>query len=189
MFWETILDQRMLIIYSLIIQNGMFVGYVNGSLYRLVSELYEKEGKKLVNRNISLTMMSYGIAGVVFSNVMKNLDKKYNGLILKTSSFAFTGVMVLVFIYGDTIDSMWKIILIALVLGLVDVAHSLFISVYLSTSFSSRLEAFTLWKQIANILSSAFIFAQVLSKKHFDTFGYVVSGLNIMLTIVFVGTF
>lgn len=174
------------------IQNGLFAGYISGCVYLLVVKV-EGDSKDVahqnrINRLISLIMIVYGLAGVALSNLMKDVNKKWNKPIMKTTMVVVTSVMMLILMFDRYISSIWEVYALAFVMGLAEVGFNLMTSVYLSTTFKGRLEAFTLWKQFCNLFTSLFIISFVyLGKESF--FGYLFSGFNLILTLVFLVTF
>jgi len=195
--WVQLLEKKFILLYSYMIQNGLFAGYISGCIYLLVVEVEKAAGKdvknddkvkNLINREISLVMVAYGIAGVIMSNFMSLIDKKYTKLVMKLNTLVVTALMIFILMFQEYITNIWVVVGIAFLSGVVDVGFNLMITVYLSTTFKGKLEGFTLWKQFCNICTAAFIVSYI-SIGETSYYGYIFSGINIVLSFVFVGTF
>lgn len=192
--WRTFKLKKFMVIYPILVQMGLGLGYVLGSMYRLLFVVYPKDSdlvkdhEHFYQKAISLLIIWYGCSSIVSSFVLKYVDKKYNKVLMKIASVVQTLLLGFTTILGEHIKYIWILALCAWLLGTLEVVFNTMINVYLSSKLKGTLEAVTIWRMFVSSCATAFFFLFSGFEASL-TFGYILTGVQICLSLLFLAFF
>ena len=170
-----------------LIQSGLFQGFSQGSIYRLVVDVYATNttvNESYVKKMICVVLIGYAISslGAAYAGQFLKGDKR--NLVMKLNSSLFAILMVIQVFFARYITSIWVVAFQALLFGTIDIMFQQLIAVYLSETFPNATEPYALFKLIQNFICGIFMVVYIVSST--STYTVLNAGSHVCLAIWFV---
>jgi len=171
-------------------QSGLFQGFSQGAIYRLVVNVYANDksvNDSFVKKMICVMLIFYSISGLMTSQISQYMKGPTKNKVMKVNSMLFAVFMVLQVFFSDLLTNFWYVVVPAVICGSIDLLFQQLIAVDLSENFPGKTEPYALFKLIQNFICAIFMIVYIYCTTY--TFTVVNATLHVFLSIWFVLVF
>ena len=174
-FWSMANDQRILHMHPVFMMSGIYTGFLVAMLYRQVVATLGGKSEATIKSGLSLMWILYTLSCQLMTSRTKSMSPEQSKIYLRRATVFGAVALFYSFFVSEHILSFPITLLYVCTLGIVDIALNLAVSISISENFPGEIDAFTVFKQVQCIFTSAFIILYVY-------FSYSVFSISVFAT-------